>query len=66
MNHFEYKVLDIPAKGFFGGKINYQQLADKLNELGAQGWELITSTDTNMWEGASRGIILILKRPLNN
>lgn len=66
MTRFEYKVLDVPAKGFFGGKINYQQLAEKLNALGEEGWELITSTDTNMWEGASRGIILILKRPLNN
>ncbi|OLY92854.1 protein of unknown function [Cnuella takakiae] len=66
MTRFEYKVLDVPAKGFFGGKINYQELADKLNTLGADGWELVSSTDTNMYEGASRGIILILKRPINN
>lgn len=66
MNQFEYKVLDVPAKGFFGGKINYQELADKLNLLGKEGWELVSSTDTNMYEGASRGLILILKRPINH
>lgn len=66
MRQFEYKVLDAPAKGFFGGKINYQELADKLNDLGQQGWELVTGTDTNMYEGASRGLILILKREINN
>lgn len=66
MNLFEYKVLDVPAKGFFGGKINYQELADKLNELGLEGWELVSGTDTNMHQGGSRGLILILKRPINH
>ncbi len=65
MKKFEYKVLDAPAKGFFGGKINFQELAIKLNDLGKEGWELITGTDTVMYEGASRGLILIMKREIN-
>jgi hypothetical protein len=62
MKKFEYKVLDVLAKGFFGGKVNFQELADKLNDLGEEGWEVISMEDTNMWEGASRSIIIILKR----
>ena len=41
MKQFEYKILDVPAKGFLGGKINFQELADKLNIMGKEGWELV-------------------------
>ncbi|HEX8334483.1 MAG TPA: DUF4177 domain-containing protein [Segetibacter sp.] len=63
MNKFEYKVLDVPAKGvWFGGKIDHQELSDKLNELGTQGWEVVSMSNTNMINNASRGITIILKR----
>ena len=65
MKRFEYKVLDVPTKGFLGGKVNHQEMVEKLNELGSQGWELVTGTDANMYEGASRGLIMILKREIN-
>lgn len=65
MPQFEYKVLDVAAKGFWGGKINSQELAEKLNELGRAGWEVISSTDTNLYEGATKGLIIILKRTIN-
>jgi hypothetical protein len=64
MNKFEYKVLDVPAKGFwFGGKINHQDLSDKLNDLGNLGWEVCSMTNTVMYNSATRGLIIILKRP---
>jgi hypothetical protein len=50
------------AKGFFGGKVDFQALSDKLNELGEEGWEVVAMEDTNMYEGASRSIVIILKR----
>jgi hypothetical protein len=62
MKKFEYKVLDVVAKGFFGGKVDFVALSDKLNELGEEGWEVVAMEDTNMYEGASRSIIIILKR----
>lgn len=66
MQQFEYKVLDIATRGWWSGKINFQELASKLNELGREGWEVVSSSDINKWEGASRSVIVILKRPLNN
>jgi hypothetical protein len=62
MKKYEYKVLDVLAKGFFGGKVDFQALSDKLNELGEEGWEVVAMEDTNMYEGASRSIVIILKR----
>jgi|CXWL01.1.fsa_nt_gi hypothetical protein len=66
MPQFEYKVLEAAAKGFWGGKINSQELVNKLNEFGRQGWEVVSAADTNMWEGASRNMIIILKREITN
>jgi hypothetical protein len=62
MKKYEYKVLDVLAKGFFGGKVDFQELSDRLNELGEEGWEVTGMEDTNMYEGASRSIVIILKR----
>ena len=63
MKKFEYTVLDVPAKGFwFGGKINHQELSTKLNELGSLGWEVVSSVNTNTYQNASRGVVIILKR----
>ena len=66
MKRYEYTVLDVPAKGFwFGGKINHEQLTAKLNELGGQGWEAVSSGNTTMNNGASRSLVIILKREIN-
>ena len=62
MKKFEYKVLDVIAKGFFGGKVDFQALNEKLDELGEEGWEVVGMEDTNMYEGASRSMVVILKR----
>jgi len=67
MQKFEYKLLDVVATGWwFGAKINHQELANKLNELGREGWEVVASTDINRHYGSSRSVIIILKRPLND
>ena len=67
MRKFEYKVLDVVAGGWWsGGEINHQELADKLNELGRQGWEVVSCTDLNRTNGASRSVIIIMKRPIND
>lgn len=68
MQKFEYKVLDVPdTKTFWigGGKFNYQALCDKLNELGKEGWEVVSASDVNRHLGQTGNVMIILKRPLN-
>lgn len=64
MKKFEYRILDVAAGGFWGGKIDGQELTDKLNELGREGWELISTVDLNRYEGGTKGILVMLKREL--
>lgn len=64
MTKFEYTVLDVPTKGFFGGKVDFESLTSKLNDLGKKGWEVVTLGDTNMHQGASRSLLVILKREI--
>jgi Domain of unknown function (DUF4177) len=69
MKQFEYKILDVPAvKGWWssGGKVNFEELVTKLNELGREGWEVISSTDLNRYHGESRNVMIILKRSLTD
>jgi hypothetical protein len=64
MKKFEYKILEIPAKGFWGIRVNFEEIEQKLNELGKAGWEAIThSADMNA--SSKRTIIIILKREIN-
>ncbi|MCK8491123.1 DUF4177 domain-containing protein [Spirosoma sp. RP8] len=67
MKKFEYRVLDVAAGGFWsgGGKIDVQELTDKLNELGQQGWEVVSSVDLNMAQGQSRSVLVMLKREIH-
>jgi len=56
----------MPLPGvFFGGNINYQELTDKLNALGQEGWEVVSMGGTNMYSNATRGVIIILKKEIN-
>ncbi len=62
---WEYRTVVFHAKGFFaGGKVDGQELNDYLNELGSDGWELVSVFDTNMHEGRTRDVFAILKRPM--
>ncbi len=66
---YEYKVLEISATGGFlsgGGLVNFQAVTDRLNELGREGWEAISSTDINRNYGDTRNVMIIMKRPLND
>lgn len=63
MTRYEYTILEVPVKRWFlGGKVDTQALTDKLNELGRQGWQVTTMTDTNMAQGASRSLFVILQK----
>jgi hypothetical protein len=62
---WEYMTLLLPATGIvLGGKIDGQKFTDRLNQLGSEGWELVSVFDTNMIEGKTRDVIAVLKRPV--
>ncbi len=60
MKKFEYRLLDTTS-GFFSG-IDYQQLTDRLNQLGSQGWEVVSVVDTIFTHNQTRGLLITLKR----
>lgn len=65
MKRFEYRTLEVAAdKGFWGGKVDAQELTNKLNELGKDGWEIASAVDLSWGEGSSRNVLIMLKREL--
>ena len=62
MDKFEYKTLFTDAKGVFGGKVDKYAFQHELNELGLQGWELVSSIPTAQSYGSTRWVISVLKR----
>jgi hypothetical protein len=46
-----------------GGKLDSDAFNAKLNEYGAEGWELVSVFDTNRGEGATRNVFAVFKRP---
>ena len=63
MKRFEYMTLTIAAS-LWSSKIDEQDLTDQLNQLGQQGWELVSASDLSWGQGATSGLIMILKREL--
>lgn len=45
-----------------GGIIDLDAFQGELNQLGSEGWELVTCFDTNMSQGQSRYVIAVFKR----
>ena len=62
MKRFEYRLLDT-SSGFFSG-IDYQELTDRLNQLGSEGWEVVSVLDTLFTRHQSRGLLITLKREI--
>lgn len=65
MQRWEYWTLKMDTTGaFFGGKVDEEEVDRRLNEAGADGWELVTAFDTNCNQGASRHMVFTFKRPI--
>lgn len=62
MQRWEYKTIKVDAKGILGGVVDMAAFDALLNDLGAQGWNLVSTFDTNMIHGASREIVAVFKR----
>ena len=60
MTRWEYHIINIRSE-------NYRldpNAVQVLNELGAQGWELLSITSVNFKSGATDNIAMVFKRPL--
>ena len=61
---WEYMSVMFSTAGFWlSGDLNGQAFTDRLNELGAEGWELVSVFDTNNG-GSTLEVVAVLKRPL--
>jgi hypothetical protein len=67
MRRFEYRTVkcDIGGKWFSAAEFDPGTLDVVLNSHGQQGWELVSSIDTNQG-GTSRYLVLIFKRELTS
>ena len=59
---WEYKTIKLATTGFLGGKLDERKLDDYMNQLGEQGWELVSAFDTNQSAGATRDVVAVFKR----
>lgn len=64
MDRWEYKSLKVATKGFAGGILELEIFEKELNNLGSQGWELVSCFDTNQAQGASREVVAVFKRKI--
>jgi hypothetical protein len=61
---WEYKTAKVEAKGWFaGGKLDALEFDQVLNEMGDQGWELVSVLSVTQTHGSSREIAAVFKRP---
>jgi selenocysteine lyase/cysteine desulfurase len=60
MSKWEYKIINIRSE-------NYRldpNAATQLNQLGEEGWELVSITSVNFKTGATDNIAMVFKRPV--
>ncbi len=65
MNQYEHKIVRIKRKSIWNNIIDYEGLEAELNELGKQGWEVVSTVNSSMYESKFTGTIIILKRQKN-
>ena len=61
---WEYKTIKLGTNGLFGGKVDEAKLDLFMNQLGAEGWELVTGFGSNETLGQTRHIVLTFKRTI--
>ena len=58
---WEYKTIKLSTTGFIGGKLDETKLDDHMNQLGEQGWELVSAFST-MGNSSTRDVVAVFKR----
>jgi len=63
---WEYRTVVFEVPGWFiGGKLDGEKFNDRLNQLGEEGWELVSVFDTKFAQGGgTRDVVAVLKRPM--
>ena len=61
---WEYKTLRLDVSGSMAPKVDVAKLDAALNEQGRDGWELVSTFDTNWGSGQSCHIVAVFKRAL--
>lgn len=63
---WEYRSIKFDFNAFFktAGDFDNKQFVSRVNQAGAEGWELVNTFDTNCFDGDTRFIIAVFKRPL--
>jgi hypothetical protein len=64
MRKFEHRILHVTPDSIWSVKIDTQQLTDTLNELGRQGWEVVSAVDTDISGSGVKALMFVLKREL--
>ncbi|QKZ15006.1 DUF4177 domain-containing protein [Spirosoma sp. KUDC1026] len=64
MRKFEHRILHVTPDSFWSIKIDAQELTDTLNELGRQGWEVVSAVDTDISGTGVKALMFVLKREL--
>ena len=64
MERWQYQTVQFEGKGVMGGILDLNAFQDELNQLGSDGWELVTCFDTNMSQGQTRYVIAVFKRKI--
>ncbi len=60
MTRWEYHIINIRSENY---RLDPNAVVE-LNELGGQGWELISITSVNFKSGATDNIAMVFKRPM--
>jgi hypothetical protein len=60
---WECKIVKFEPEGFFGGNIP-DELESVLNEFGNDGWEVTGVIETNISQGRTRDVAILLKRSI--
>ncbi len=59
---WEYRVGLIDVSGLFNPNIDVHEIGQYFNGVGDEGWELLTVLDVNRGNGATSGLLAIMKR----
>lgn len=62
MRQWEYKSVKLNTHGWRGGILDIEKFDQMLNELGRDGWEMVSVFDTNDASGSSREVVATFKR----
>lgn len=66
MKRWEYLLFKAKPEGWLHDSIHEDSIEQVLNNLGQQGWEVTSTIETNVGEGRTKDVVILLKRPLND